>query len=415
MQLTDVVDCLIPRGGPALIQSIRDHATVPVIIDGDGNCHVYVDAAGRPRHARSTSWSTPRPSARACATRPSRSSCTRRSPTRSCPASRDGARRARRRAGRRRRRPGAGAGDGRGDRRRLRARVPRAEAERGGGAVARRRDRRTSTASARGHTEAILTRDLAAARRFTDEVDAGTVVVNASTRFTDGDRVRVRRRDRDLHAEAARAGPDGAARAHHLQVRRVGRRSDPRLNHSLWLNDSNRSTTSSTVSASADYLADAGIAGVVFLADRLEKPVLVEGPAGVGKTELAKAHRRGHRRPAHPAPVLRGPRRGQGALRVELQEAAAAHPGRQGARVRLGRRRVRHLLRAVPAHPAAARGDPLRGAGRAAHRRGRPGRDRDRGAAARGALRLPGVDPRARHDRGQPAAPDRAAHVEQHP
>jgi MoxR-like ATPase len=39
----------------------------------------------------------------------------------------------------------------------------------------------------------------------------------------------------------------------------------------------------------ADYLSDVGIAGVVFLADRLEKPVLVEGPAGVGKTELAKA------------------------------------------------------------------------------------------------------------------------------
>src|SRR6478752_3849084 len=38
-----------------------------------------------------------------------------------------------------------------------------------------------------------------------------------------------------------------------------------------------------------DYLADTNIAGVMFLADRLEKPVLVEGPAGVGKTELAKA------------------------------------------------------------------------------------------------------------------------------
>src|SRR5260221_11105833 len=38
-----------------------------------------------------------------------------------------------------------------------------------------------------------------------------------------------------------------------------------------------------------DYLADPSAAGVVFLADRLEKPVLVEGPAGVGKTELAKA------------------------------------------------------------------------------------------------------------------------------
>jgi MoxR-like ATPase len=38
-----------------------------------------------------------------------------------------------------------------------------------------------------------------------------------------------------------------------------------------------------------DYLSDTNIAGVVFLADRLGKPVLVEGPAGVGKTELAKA------------------------------------------------------------------------------------------------------------------------------
>jgi MoxR-like ATPase len=38
-----------------------------------------------------------------------------------------------------------------------------------------------------------------------------------------------------------------------------------------------------------DYLADEGIAGVVYLADRLQKPVLVEGPAGVGKTQLAKS------------------------------------------------------------------------------------------------------------------------------
>jgi MoxR-like ATPase len=41
--------------------------------------------------------------------------------------------------------------------------------------------------------------------------------------------------------------------------------------------------------ASTGYLADEGIAGVVHLADRLAKPVLVEGPAGTGKTELAKA------------------------------------------------------------------------------------------------------------------------------
>src|SRR2546429_8043939 len=38
-----------------------------------------------------------------------------------------------------------------------------------------------------------------------------------------------------------------------------------------------------------DYLADEGIAGVVYLADRLGKPVLIEGPAGTGKTELGKS------------------------------------------------------------------------------------------------------------------------------
>lgn len=40
---------------------------------------------------------------------------------------------------------------------------------------------------------------------------------------------------------------------------------------------------------SVGYLADEGIAGVVYLADRLAKPVLVEGPAGTGKTQLAKS------------------------------------------------------------------------------------------------------------------------------
>lgn len=40
--------------------------------------------------------------------------------------------------------------------------------------------------------------------------------------------------------------------------------------------------------AEAKYLADEGIAGIVYLADRLGKPIIVEGPAGTGKTELAK-------------------------------------------------------------------------------------------------------------------------------
>ena len=45
MRLRGLIDCLIPRGGPALISALLEHATVPYVLDGDGNCHVYVDAA----------------------------------------------------------------------------------------------------------------------------------------------------------------------------------------------------------------------------------------------------------------------------------------------------------------------------------------------------------------------------------
>src|SRR5215813_8282060 len=41
----EYVDLLVPRGGQSLLQTVREHATVPVVIDGDGNCHVYVDAS----------------------------------------------------------------------------------------------------------------------------------------------------------------------------------------------------------------------------------------------------------------------------------------------------------------------------------------------------------------------------------
>ena len=97
----------------------------------------------------------------------------------------------------------------------------------------------------------------------------------------------------------------------------------------------------------------------VYLAGALERPLLVEGPAGVGKTELAKAVAGVHGRRAGPAAVLRGPGRGARAVRVELQEAAAAHPGRAG-RPGVGADPRRHLHRGVPAHPAAAGRDPPR-------------------------------------------------------
>jgi len=51
MQAKGLVDLLVPRGGRALIQSIEENATVPFIIDGDGNCHVYVDRSADPSMA----------------------------------------------------------------------------------------------------------------------------------------------------------------------------------------------------------------------------------------------------------------------------------------------------------------------------------------------------------------------------
>jgi glutamate-5-semialdehyde dehydrogenase len=185
MQMTKYVDCLIPRGGPSLIKSILDNAKVPVIIDGDGNCHVYVDAAADLDDALSivVNAKTQRPSV--------------------CNAAESLV-------------VHADVAD---------AFVPRVAdvlheqgVELVGDAEAQRRsphigaaepddfgreflDLKMSVSVAAdldaaiahinhfgtGHTEAILTSDVDAARRFTHEIDAAAVVVNASTRFTDGE------------------------------------------------------------------------------------------------------------------------------------------------------------------------------------------------------------------------------------
>ena len=46
MRLTEYVDVLIPRGGAGLIRRVKEESRVPVIETGVGNCHVYVDASG---------------------------------------------------------------------------------------------------------------------------------------------------------------------------------------------------------------------------------------------------------------------------------------------------------------------------------------------------------------------------------
>jgi glutamate-5-semialdehyde dehydrogenase len=185
MRLDSYIDCLIPRGGPSLIAAIKEHATVPYVIDGDGNCHVYVDASAdlemaaaivvnsktqRPSvcnaaesllvHASMAEVFLPEVSARLEGVELRGDEATARilGSSRVIPASDD-------------------------DYGRefldliLSVRVVDSLDD------AIDHIRRFGS----GHTEAIVTTDLEAARRFQHEVDAAAVVVNASTRFTDGE------------------------------------------------------------------------------------------------------------------------------------------------------------------------------------------------------------------------------------
>jgi glutamate-5-semialdehyde dehydrogenase len=185
MRQRESIDCLIPRGGPSLIRSILDNATVPTVIDGDGNCHVYVDAAADLDMAAEivVNAKTQRPSV--------------------CNAAETLLVHE------------AVAGD------LLPTLAGRLEGVRLVGDAATRGllgTERVGEASeddwadeflalalavrvvpsldaavdhiaryGTGHSEAIVTRDLAAADRFVREVDAAAVVVNASTRFVDGE------------------------------------------------------------------------------------------------------------------------------------------------------------------------------------------------------------------------------------
>jgi glutamate-5-semialdehyde dehydrogenase len=183
MQL-DTVDCLIPRGGPALITSIREHATVPVVIDGDGNCQIYVDESADLDRAVDivVDAKTSRPSVcNAAESLIVHEAVADKFLPRVCAALAehevelvgDEASRAR----------WSAMGEATDadyateflDLKLAVAVVPSLDA-----AI----DHVNRFGS--GHSEAILTSELDAARRFTTEVDAATVIVNASTRFVDG-------------------------------------------------------------------------------------------------------------------------------------------------------------------------------------------------------------------------------------
>ena len=183
MQQRGYVDCLIPRGGPSLIRSILDNATVPYVIDGDGNCHVYVDESADLDMATEIL-------ANAKMQRPSVCNAAESLVVHAAVADRFLPRAVEALVG----------VDLVGDER-ARAVVP-------GMGEASEDDWSTEYADLKlsvrvvddldeairhvnetgsGHSEAIVTADEQAAARFTAEVDAAAVVVNASTRFVDGE------------------------------------------------------------------------------------------------------------------------------------------------------------------------------------------------------------------------------------
>ncbi len=184
VQLKGVIDCLVPRGGRDLVAMVEQHATVPYVIDGDGNCHVYVDRAADLEMARAILLN-------AKCSRPSVCNA-----AESLVVHREVAEAFLALAG-----PDlveAGVelvGD------------ERARAAFAGMEPATEEDFATEFLSLKlsvavvddlegaishvrrfssGHSEAIVTSDLGAARRFVREVDAAAVLVNASTRFVDG-------------------------------------------------------------------------------------------------------------------------------------------------------------------------------------------------------------------------------------
>src|SRR4051812_49188108 len=185
MRLRGVIDCLIPRGGPNLIASILENATVPYVIDGDGNCHIYVDKDADLDMAAAilVNAKTQRPSVCNAAESLVVHEAVAAQFIPLAAAALEGVEL----VGDERSRALAPAGrigepaDGDFDREFLDLKMSVAVVDDLDAAI------NWVNTHGTGHTEAIITGDLAAANRFTHEVDAAAVVVNASTRFTDGE------------------------------------------------------------------------------------------------------------------------------------------------------------------------------------------------------------------------------------
>jgi glutamate-5-semialdehyde dehydrogenase len=187
MRARGLVDVLIPRGGAGLIRRVVEESTVPVIETGVGNCHVYIDASADPRMALDIALNSKTHRVGVCnaaetvlvhagaasglltdlLARMHEAGVVLHGDERARAAAPQGV-------------PVAAATDDDWAREYLAPELAVAVVDDLDAALAH--IARWSS----GHTEAIVTADLAAASRFTSEVDSAAVMVNASTRFTDG-------------------------------------------------------------------------------------------------------------------------------------------------------------------------------------------------------------------------------------
>jgi glutamate-5-semialdehyde dehydrogenase len=184
MRLRGSIDLLVPRGGHGLIQTVLDNATVPYVIDGAGNCHVYVEASADLDAALAivVNGKTQRPGVCNATEALLVDAAIAETFLPSLRTALEGV-------------------ELRGDEAACRLLSGATEITdpdewnteyldfvlkiRVVDGIADAIDH--IAAHGTGHTEAIVTRDLAASTRFQREVDAAAVVVNASTRFTDGE------------------------------------------------------------------------------------------------------------------------------------------------------------------------------------------------------------------------------------
>ena len=183
MQLRESIDCLIPRGGQALIAQILEHATVPYVIDGAGNCHIYVDESADHDAAVDivVNAKTQRPSVCNAAESLVVHSAIAAEFLPAAVDALDGVELVGDEASVAIDSRIGAAADGDFAREFLDLKMSVAVVADLDAAIAH------VNQYGSGHSEAIVTSDLNAAARFTNEVDAAACLVNASTRFVDGE------------------------------------------------------------------------------------------------------------------------------------------------------------------------------------------------------------------------------------